>query len=216
MRLLDLFCGAGGAAMGYHQAGFDEIVGVDMYPQPDYPFEFVQADALDLWWAHEDWDLIHASPPCQAHSALTKGTNAGRIYPDLIDATRDELRVFGRSPFVLENVAGAPIRKDLTLCGEMFGLGVIRHRYFELNGWDARQPAHINHRGRVAGYRHGEWFDGPYFAVYGEGGGKGTVAQWQQAMGIEWTDNRKSIAEAIPPAYSAFLGAEFQAWSFVA
>lgn len=206
MRLLDLFCGAGGAAMGYHQAGFGEIVGVDIDPQPDYPFDFVQADALDPWWAHEDWDLIHASPPCQTHSALAKGTNDNSSkYPDHIDETRRALRSYGHTPYVIENVAGAPIRKDLMLCGEMFGLGVIRHRYFEMN-WDCLELEHVPHRGRVAGYRHGEWFDGPYFAVYGEGGGKGTVEQWQQAMGIDWTSNRKSIAEAIPPAYTEFIG----------
>lgn len=88
----------------------------------------------------------------------------------------------------------------------MFGLGVIRHRYFELGGWSTRNPTHITHRGRVAGYRHGQWFDGPYFAVYGDGGGKGTVAQWQYAMGIDWTADRREIAEAIPPAYTHFIG----------
>ena len=112
-------------------------------------------------------------------------------------------------PSIIENVAGAPIRKDLTLCGEMFGLAVIRHRYFELSGFSMEQPAHIRHRGRVRGYRHGQWYDGPYVAVYGEGGGKGTVAEWQQAMGIDWTDNRKSIAEAIPPAYTEYIGQAF-------
>ena len=110
---------------------------------------------------------------------------------------------------MIENVAGAPIRKDLMLCGEMFRRDVIRHRYFELGGWAAAQPAHKAHRGRVAGYRHGEWYDGPYLAVYGEGGGKGSVTEWQAAMGIDWTDNRKSIAEAIPPAYTQWIGERF-------
>lgn len=211
MRLLDLFCGAGGAAMGYHRAGFDEIIGVDIEPQPDYPFEFHQADAIVAAseWDLEPFDLIHASPPCQAHSALTKGTNAGRQYPDLIDTTRIALMTESRTPFVLENVAGAPIRKDLMLCGEMFGLGVIRHRYFEFGFGAPQQPEHRKHRGRVAGYRHGRHYDGPYFAVYGEGGGKGSVAEWQKAMGIDWTDNRKSIAEAIPPAYTEWVGEQF-------
>jgi DNA (cytosine-5)-methyltransferase 1 len=111
-------------------------------------------------------------------------------------------------PTVIENVQGSDLRRDFTLCGEMFGLGVIRHRYFEVSGFEAKPTPHLPHRGRVAGYRHGEWFDGPYFAVYGEGGGKGTVAQWQVAMGMDWTDNRKSIAEAIPPAYTRFLGGQ--------
>jgi DNA (cytosine-5)-methyltransferase 1 len=94
----------------------------------------------------------------------------------------------------------------------MFSLGVIRHRYFEVDGFEVTQPAHIPHRGRVAGMRHGEWFTGPYFAVYGEGGGKGTVAQWQEAMGgIDWTDVRKEIAEMIPAPYAQFVGSQLMA-----
>jgi DNA (cytosine-5)-methyltransferase 1 len=93
----------------------------------------------------------------------------------------------------------------------MFGLAVIRHRYFELGGWFMPQPPHKPHRGRVAGMRHGEWFTGPYFAVYGEGGGKGSVPQWKQAMGIDWTDDRREIAEAIPPAYTEHIGAQLLA-----
>lgn len=210
MRLLDLFCGAGGAAMGYLEAGFTHIVGVDNEPQPDYPFEFVLGDAIDATaWDLSVFDLIHASPPCQAYSALTKGTNNGRTYVDLIEITRDNLKIESDTPFIIENVAGAPIRKDLMLCGEMFGLDVIRHRYFELHGFTATQPEHPAHRGRVSGYRHGKWYDGPYMAVYGQGGGKGTIPQWQQAMQIDWTDNRKSIAEAIPPAYTRYIGQQF-------
>ena len=205
MRLLDLFCGAGGAAMGYHRAGFD-VVGVDIAPQPHYPFEFHQGDALDYLAAHwQEFDAIHASPPCQASTALTKGTNRGRLYVNLIPATREMFAQID-APTVIENVQGSDVRRDLTLCGEMFGLGVIRHRYFELGGWSAEQPRHRPHRGRVSGYRHGQWFDGPYVAVYGDGGGKGSVPEWQRAMGIDWTDVRKSIAEAIPPAYTEYVG----------
>ena len=205
MRLLDLFCGAGGAAMGYHRAGFD-VVGVDIAPQPHYPFEFHQGDALDYLAAHwQEFDAIHASPPCQASTALTKGTNRGRLYVNLIPATREMFAQID-APTVIENVQGSDVRRDLTLCGEMFGLGVIRHRYFELGGWSAEQPRHRPHRGRVSGYRHGQWFDGPYVAVYGDGGGKGSVPEWQHAMGIDWTDVRKSIAEAIPPAYTEYVG----------
>ena len=205
MRLLDLFCGAGGAAMGYHRAGF-EVVGVDIAPQPHYPFEFHQGDALDYLAAHwQEFDAIHASPPCQASTALTKGTNRGRLYVNLIPATREMFAQID-APTVIENVQGSDVRRDLTLCGEMFGLGVIRHRYFELGGWSAEQPRHRPHRGRVSGYRHGQWFDGPYVAVYGDGGGKGSVPEWQHAMGIDWTDVRKSIAEAIPPAYTEYVG----------
>jgi hypothetical protein len=204
-RLLDLFSGAGGAAMGYHRAGF-EVVGVDNAPQPDYPFGFIQADALEFLAEHgKDYDAIHASPPCQASTALTKGTNKGRLYPNHIPATRELLAQID-APSIIENVQGASVRRDLTLCGEMFGLGVIRHRFFEVAGFAVAQPSHEPHRGRVRGWRHGTYYHGPYVAVYGDGGGKGTVAEWQDAMGIDWTNERKSIAEAIPPAYSEFVG----------
>ena len=210
MKLLDLFCGAGGAAMGYARAGF-EVTGVDIAPQPNYPFTFVQGDALTYLAEHgHEYDAIHGSPPCQASTALTKGTNKGRRYPNLIPATRELLATFD-VPTVIENVQGSDLRRDLVLCGEMFGLSVIRHRYFELSEFTADQPAHKPHRGRVAGYRHGSWHEGPYFAVYGEGGGKGSVSQWQAAMGIDWTDVRKEIAEAIPPAYTEHVGAALMA-----
>lgn len=206
-RILDLFCGAGGAGKGYLDAGFD-LTGVDIEPQPDYPGTFIQGDAIAYLAAHgHEYDGRHASPPCQASSALTKGTNKGREYLNLIPATRALLALFD-GPNVIENVQGSDLRRDLTLCGEMFGLGVIRHRYFEVSGFTALPLDHKPHRGRVAGWRHGEWFDGPYFAVYGEGGGKGSVAQWQEAMDMHWTDNRKSIAEAIPPAYTRFIGGQ--------
>ncbi|AER50016.1 DNA methyltransferase [Mycobacterium phage Kugel] len=207
--MLDLFCGAGGASRGYQDAGF-YVVGVDINPQPRYAGdEFHQDDALEYLDAHgHEFDVIHASPPCQSQTALTKGTNKrthGDAYPNLIPQTRRMLARFD-VPTVIENVQGSEVRRDLVLCGEMFGLGVIRHRYFELGRVGIPQPAHVPHRGRVAGYRHGKWYDGPYFAVYGDGGGKGTVAQWQQAMGMDWTDVRKEIAEAIPPAYTRFIG----------
>jgi DNA (cytosine-5)-methyltransferase 1 len=207
MKLLDLFCGAGGAGKGYIDAGFD-VTGIDTEPQPDYPGTFIQDDALAYLAAHgHEFDAIHASPPCQASSALTKGTNKGREYLNLIPATRALLALHNK-PTIIENVQGSDLRKDLVLCGEMFGLKVIRHRYFECAGFTALPLAHKPHRGRVAGWRHGEWFDGPYFAVYGDGGGKGTVAQWQDAMDMHWTSNRKSIAEAIPPAYTRFIGGQ--------
>ncbi|GAA2246343.1 hypothetical protein GCM10010430_30470 [Kitasatospora cystarginea] len=196
--------------MGYHQAGF-EVVGVDIDHQPSYPFEFIRADAVEYATANAHlFDFVHASPPCQSHSALTKGTNKGRTYPDILGPLRNVLTASG-VPFVLENVQGSPLRRDLTLCGEMFGLRVIRHRYFEVHGFTANAPSHQPHRGRVAGMRHGQWFEGPYFAVYGEGGGKGTVSQWQDAMGIHWTDVRREIAEAIPPAYTTYVATQFLA-----
>lgn len=218
-KMLDLFSCAGGAGTGYSRAGFD-VYAVDIDPQPNNPFPFHQRDAI--WVLHAlilglgvkfsngetlhlwDFAAIHASPPCQGYTAL-KAVH-GNEWPLLIEPVRELLEETGL-PYIIENVQGAPIRRDMTLCGEMFGLRVLRHRYFELGHWTAEAPAHKPHRGRVAGWRHGEYFDGPYFAVYGEGGGKGTVAQWQDAMGIDWTDDRHEIAEAIPPAYTSYIGA---------
>jgi len=200
-RLLDLFCGAGGAGMGYYRAGF-EVVGVDIEPQPNYPFEFHQADAMTV--PLDGFDVRHASPPCQASAALTKGTNKGREYPQLIPGIRERLADAGGIT-IIENVQGASVRRDATLCGEMFGLSVIRHRYFELSH-PILVPPHPKHRGRVAGWRHGQRYDGPYFAVYGDGGGKGSLQDWQQAMGIDWMTDRLELAEAIPPAYTEWIG----------
>ncbi|WP_438306583.1 DNA methylase (plasmid) [Streptomyces sp. HUAS TT11] len=210
-RVLDLFCCAGGAAMGYHLAGF-EVVGVDIQPRPNYPFRFIQGDALDAMREMcQEFHLVHASPPCQRHTALTKGTNRGREYADFLDEMR-ELCLWYGVDWVIENVPGAPMRADLNLCGEMFDLGVIRHRQFEI-GWigspPARQPVHRRHRGPVRGWRHGVYRDGPYIAAYGKGGGKGNVAEMQQAMGITWTSVHEELTEAIPPAYTAYIGREF-------
>jgi hypothetical protein len=129
-RLLDLFCGAGGAAMGYYRAGFD-VVGVDIKKQPNYPFEFIWDDALE---AVTDlacgFDAIHASPPCQHY--MRSGMVRKDLAPDLVGQTRIALETAGL-PWVIENVPGAPIRPDIVLCGSMFGLGVRRHRWFETN-----------------------------------------------------------------------------------
>jgi len=226
-KLLDLFSCAGGAAVGYHMAGFQPY-GVDIEPQPNYPFPFHQGDALEvlcllilggtvdftypdgevIWLALGDFTAVHASPPCQGYTALA--AVHGNEWPLLVPQTRDLLESTGLQ-YVIENVQGAPVRRDVVLCGEMFGLGVIRHRYFELGRWSGVAPAHTKHRGRVRGWRHGEYFDGPYLAVHGEGGGKGSVAEWQAAMGIDWTAVRREIAEAIPPAYTEHIGAQLLA-----
>jgi DNA (cytosine-5)-methyltransferase 1 len=205
--LLDLFCGAGGASMGYHQAGF-EVTGVDIKPQKNYPFHFNQGDALEFLHEYGHYfDAIHASPPCQRHSTLGKGNNANSDkYPDLLAPTRDAIAATGK-PYVIENVPSAPLVNPIMLCGEMFGLRVIRHRLFESNVL-LMQPEHLPHRGRVAGWRHGEKFDGPYFAVYGNGGGKGTLQEWRDAMGMPWCQTKLEIAEAIPPAYTEFIGSQ--------
>ncbi|MDE3724512.1 DNA cytosine methyltransferase [Nocardiopsis sp. N85] len=207
LRILDLFSCAGGAAMGYHQAGF-EVVGVDINPQPRYPFEHHVGDAIAFALAHgSEFDAIHASPPCQGEGAPAKGTNParGHVHPRLITPTRTALDSLG-VPYVIENVAGSTVRKDLMLCGEMFGLGVLQHRYFELSGTHIPQPVHPRHRGRVRGWRHGVFYDGPYVAAYGNGGGKATIAEMQQAKGITWTDDHRELREAIPPACTEWIG----------
>jgi hypothetical protein len=215
-RLLDLFCCAGGAAAGYQQAGF-HVTGVDINPQPNYcGDEFIHGDALEVLadliatGRIRDYTATHNSPPCQDKCALTVGTNQSRgwggSHVDLVPPTRRLLDRTGL-PYVIEQPDGkAEIRKDLTLCGEMFGLAVLRHRNFELGGWTVTQPAHTKHRGYVRGWRHGVYRDGPYVAVYGEGGGKATVTEAQDALGIHWTSDPAELREAIPPAYTHWIG----------
>jgi len=220
MKVLDLYCGAGGASMGLKMAGFDTIIGVDINPQPEYPFIFVQNDVTKMMFPYyEDFyaqfDLIWASPPCQAYSyAARRWHNEGRSYPDLISRTRKILLDSGK-PFIIENVPGSPIRKDLMLCGEMFGLKVIRHRYFEIHGFKVPQPNHKKHRGLVK--------DGYYVTVAGHGGNdskhnycklnglenKSKLEVWQHAMGIDWITDKKMLAQAVPPAYSKYIGEMF-------
>ncbi|MFF3157667.1 DNA methylase [Streptomyces sp. NPDC057910] len=213
--LLDLFSCAGGAAMGYARAGFT-VHGCDIAHRPKYPFTQHKGDALEylaqLIASGEitRYAAVHASPPCQAGCALTVGTNQsqgwGGTHVDLVAPTRALLDRTGL-PYVIEQPNGrAEIRKDLTLCGEQFGLGVIRHRNFELGGWTAPRPAHVPHRGRVRGYRHGRFYDGPYVAAYGNGGGKPSIPELQAALGITWTDVREELTEAIPPAYTEHIG----------
>lgn len=195
--LLDLFCGAGGASVGYHRAGFD-VVGVDINPQPNYPFEFYQSDALSF--PTDGFDVIHASPPCQAYS--TTKTMHSNSHPDLIGQVRHLLR--GKI-YIIENVPGAPLNSPIVLCGEMFGLRVIRHRLFEIS-LPVTAPIHRKHVGRTHGMRHGKYPENPwYFGVYGDGTDKGTTAQWKEAMEIDWM-TRRELAQAIPPAYSEYIG----------
>jgi len=199
-RLLDLFCGAGGAAMGYHRAGFD-VVGVDNRPQPRYPFEFVQGDALvtlRMSWARI-FDAIHASPPCQDYSKAMRHLSGH--YPRLIDPICHLLRSSGL-PWVIENVQGAPLpsqdtldgRHGLELCGTMFGLPIWRHRLFEMSlpiapprGCDhTMQPMNPERANRP--------------------GGRSNEQAWREAVGVGWM-KRYEAREAIPPAYTEHIGA---------
>jgi hypothetical protein len=214
LRVLDAYCCIGGATAGYQRLGW-HVTGVDIQAQPDYCGDvFHQGDAVDFIRAHgHEFDFIHASPPCQGEGAPTKGTNArrnaavGRTYPRLIAPTRAALEATGR-PYVIENVAGSEVRKDLRLCGEMFGFGVLMHRYFELGGWTTPQPPH---RGRVRGWRHGEYHEGPYVAAYGKGGGKATTEEIRAAKGIDWSTDHFRLREALPPAYTEWIGRAYLA-----
>jgi DNA (cytosine-5)-methyltransferase 1 len=212
-RLLDLFCGAGGAAMGYSRAGF-EVVGVDIKPQPHYPFEFHQGDALT--WSLEGFDAIHASPPCQAYSATKTIWNNPGKHPELVVPTRERLKQSGL-PWVMENVPGAPMQNPMILCGTMFGLvcdgwELRRHRLFETSGFFALVPE-CRHGGAVLGVYGGHARDRRRtLGVYGNGGtnreprgAKATIAQAKTIMGIDWMTTAE-ISQAIPPAYTQFIG----------
>ncbi|MGW5787060.1 DNA methylase [Streptomyces sp. NPDC003757] len=217
LRVLDAYSCIGGATKGIKQAipGV-HVTGVDIEAQPDYCGDaFHQGDAVEFIRAHgHEFDFIHASPPCQGEGAPTKGTNRarneaiGRTYPRLIAPTRAALEAT-RRPYVMENVAGSEVRKDLRLCGEMFGLGVLMHRYFELGGWTTVQPPHPRHRGYVRGWRHGVYREGPYVAAYGAGGGKATVEEIRDAKGIDWSTDHLRLREALPPAYTAWIARAF-------
>jgi DNA (cytosine-5)-methyltransferase 1 len=205
MKLLDLFCGAGGAAMGYHRAGF-EVVGVDINPQPHYPFEFHQADALT--YPLDGFDVIHASPPCQAFSTATPETHR-HLHPDLLTPMRVLLRRSGL-PYIIENVPGSPIIGSVMLCGSSFGLGVgpywvRRHRYFETNPALILCPPCQHPKGLVP------------IDLAGGGGSsdhlrhrKGTAEERRASIGVPWM-SRDEVSQAIPPAYTEWIGRQLMA-----
>jgi len=191
--LLDLFCGAGGAAMGYHRAGF-EVVGVDIEPQPNYPFEFYQEDAMTF--PLEGYHVIHASPPCQAFSRAS-GRRKGN-HADLLTPTA--WRLWGRQA-IIENVPQSPIRKDVMLCGEMFDLRLHRHRYFETVGFALPPAPHPEHSLR-AGAHNCHVQEGYTRVIAGH---FSDMESAQQAMGIDWM-TRDELSQAIPPAYTEYIG----------
>jgi SAM-dependent methyltransferase len=186
VRILDLFCGAGGAAVGYARAGF-EVVGVDLHPQPNYPFEFHQADALEF--PLDGFDAIHASPPCQHYAPVTRWRGTPDNHPDLLDATRDRLHAAG-VPWVIENVPGAPMNPDFVLCGSMFGLPLRRHRLFQTSwpSFGLVQPC--QHRSTDMSFDHG---------------GKQPESVYRDAMDCAWMTVAES-RNAIPPAYTEYIG----------
>lgn len=205
-RLLDLFCGAGGAAMGYHRAGF-EVVGVDIKPQPHYPFEFHQGDAMT--WPLDGFDAIHASPPCQAYS-VANNIHQRTDHPDLLPETRDRLMAAG-VPWVMENVPGSPMLNFVTVCGLSLGLNVKRHRQFESSEYILVPPCPPGHPGDwllVFGHT---VLERGHVSGIAKGGGPvirrkhTTTARGREAMGIDWM-NRDELSESIPPAYTEHIG----------
>lgn len=219
-RLLDLFCGAGGCAMGYHRAGFD-VVGVDIVEQPRFPFPFVLMDAMDAiqrlnrnhWyiecatedraWFGKDFAAIHASPPCQSYSAMNRAVKGD--VPKLIPAVRHLLEQSGK-PWVIENVEGADMRGNIImLCGTMFGVRVRRHRLFECSGLDLVlvPPCECRNgviRGKLIGHRvAGKVAPGRTKPPYA------TETDRRDAIGVPWMQPREA-RQAIPPAYTEFIG----------
>ena len=211
MRLLDLYCGAGGAGRGYHRAGFD-VTGIDLLEQKHYPHTFIRGDVLNLdpHWIASEFDAVHASPPCQAHTGL-KHAPGGKLHADLIPATRQLLKRTGL-PYVIENVVGAPLIAPITLCGSMFGLAageyqLRRHRLFEIN-WNIPKVPECRHTTPVIGV-----YGGHVRCRSSAHGGrlsrdfpdadKKKLAQ--VAMGIDWM-TMNEMSQAIPPMYTDWIG----------
>jgi len=205
MKILDLFCGAGGASMCISLAGHT-VEGVDINPQPDYPFMFYQDDARTV--SLDGYDAYFASPPCQAYSYSTaQWRQAGKEYPDYVDIIRQRLLATGKQ-VVMENVVRSTIRKDIILSMGMFNGAdkqyvVRRHRVFEIHGFTVPQPKHVTHKGHAG--------DGRVISVFGNGGGRRKydstcdLGAWRIAMNCPWMTKRKSLAEAIPPDYTQYI-----------
>jgi DNA (cytosine-5)-methyltransferase 1 len=201
MKLLDLYCCAGGAAKGYSDAGFTSIVGVDNKPQPRYPFKFIQADALEYLETHgHEFDVIHASPPCQKYTTAQNAAKNANAHPDLVGPTRELLQNIGK-PYVIENVVGAPLIEPVILCGISFGTQVRRHRLFETTQFIMVPPCSCRRQ--------------DYFVIFGNevrnrrhgkaAGRKNKIAAGRKAMGIDWM-TRAELSQAIPPAYTEHIG----------
>lgn len=202
--VLDLFCGAGGAAMGYHRAGFD-VVGVDIEPQPRYPFHFIQADAMN--YAISSFDLVHASPPCQPYSATKSLPRRDPSrYPDLVAPLRDRLIRAGVR-YVIENTPQAPLINPVKLCGTMFGLRTRRHRLFET--WPAlylTPPCNHNHRTAATTTRRaGYYTSDPQANMVTVAGHLFSLHAGSIALDIDWMRHTE-LRQAIPPAYTEYIG----------
>lgn len=226
IKLLDLCCKAGGCSVGYKRAADDlgfkiEITGIDIEPQLNYPFKFIQADAVEYLRTYgSNYSHIHASPPCQKYSTSTRYLqNRGKVYRDCLDEIT-RLMYATSLPGTIENVMPSPLRADVVLRGDMFGLKVIRKRKFECVNWECTQPPMPELVGSMK--------NGDYISIYGRASWKGsgtyhkerisvepvwrkkTIREtWAYAMGIDWPMKDVELSEAIPPAYTHFIGLDF-------
>lgn len=195
--LLDLFCGSGGAAMGYHRALDEsntphEIIGIDINSMPNYPFTFIQGDALEYAYAHgKDYNFIHASPPCQRYSRMQHIHKNQEKHPDLIDPTRKILSHIHK-PYVIENVIGAPLFDYFMLCGTMFNLPIAKHRLFETSMKISVSSMYCDHSNIYDPYHGGEQARGERYKL-------------AKAIGVTWNMTRPEVREAIPPAFTRFI-----------
>lgn len=215
-RLLDLFCGAGGASVGYHRAGFD-VVGVDIEPHPDYPFPMIVMDAMDALTGGLDltpFVAVHASPPCPRYSTITPESSRAK-HPDLIGPVRDALQSWG-GVYVIENVAGAmrAMRNPAKVCGSSFGLAVRRHRLFESNVFVMTMNCRHPEQGRPIGVYGDHPQDDEYYRRP-DGTRRGnkakTIKQAREALGIDWMTSWDDLTDAIPPAFTEHIGAQLLA-----
>jgi DNA (cytosine-5)-methyltransferase 1 len=205
--LLDLYCKAGGAARGYHDIGW-EVVGVDIEPQPNYPYEFHCADALTF--PLDGFDAVHASPPCQGYSKYVSSadsqwvTTRGKNEPRLIAPTRERIK---HLPYIIENVYSArdELEFPVLLCGVMFGLPIARHRLFESNV-PLAPPPHPKCKGAARRYSELHGIEYRDMSVTGKGRHTGTSDRWREFLGVTWPTTQAELVEMIPPAYTQWIG----------
>jgi DNA (cytosine-5)-methyltransferase 1 len=216
MRLLDLFCGGGGCSVGYANAGF-EVEGVDINGNHarNYPFKFYHDDAIEFLFNHlDDYDVVHASPPCQGYSKHVTSVDSkhvqtrGKNEPRLIEPLR-EIFVSAEIPYVIENVIGAReyLINPIELCGTMFNLPIRRHRLFE-SSFDLVAPPHPKCMGVAKAFSEEKGWDYRDMSVTGKGRGAGIKDRWNEIMGITWNMTQSEITESIPPSYTEYIGSQ--------
>jgi len=214
MKLLDLFCGAGGSSVGYYNADFD-ITGIDIKDQPNYPFKFIKADAIEFLKNHgKNYDIIHASPPCQGYSKHTKPNSKhvhyskGSDEPRLISTIRKLIPK--NKYYIIENVIGArnELINPIILCGNMFGLPISRHRLFEVN-FPIESPIHLSCRGISKKYAINNNIDYRDMSVCGKSRRKGCIDTWKVLTGNYWMKSAHELSESIPWVYTHYIGSSF-------